>query len=150
MLSACSNPTPEPPPVTSTSTASATSSASAPRSDGHVTSEKDQRLAADSKGARDAAGQIMRAIAATDTHAKSWGRSLEQMFTDTGKQQLGLLDRQDLTFTAVTGTPRLLAIDAPSMRHWPIIVATNRGTWVITMTQEGSSWRAEAISAWEH
>lgn len=91
----------------------------------------------------------MRAIATTDTGADGWPDSLKDRFTAAGAQQLKLLDRKDLPFTSVKGEPRLLATQQPSMQHWPVIVETNRGSWVVTMTQHEDGWRAEAISAWD-
>lgn len=149
-LSACSGSVAEPVATSSaSSSSSSTTTSPPPRSDDHGSSEQDKRLSADSTGARAAAGQVMRAIAKTDRDAKAWGSAVEDNFTSIGKQQLDLLRRKDLPFTAVTGKPQLLATEKPSMSHWPIIVSTNRGKWMVTMTQQGQDWRVEAISKWD-
>lgn len=106
-------------------------------------------MAKDSTGARDTAGQIMRRIARTDPKAKTWDPQVKDLFTATGKQQLALMDRSDLSFTQVKGQPALLATEQPSMNHWPIIVRTDRGSWMVTMTQKSGDWQAEAISKWD-
>lgn len=92
----------------------------------------------------------MRRIAQTERNAKTWPAGVTEGFTSTGKQQLKLLSRKDdLSFTEVKGEPRLFVSEQPSMKHWPVIVNTDRGSWMVTMTQQGSDWRVEAISKWD-
>ena len=128
---------------------SSSSSAEEPDGHDHVDVAAAEKQAAAAKPARKVAARLIRALSRSDQSAAAWRRDVGELMSRDGRQQLAEMEPEDVGFTRAVGSARLVMTNQPSSVTLPIGVPTDKGMWLVMVTEEEGEWRALSFSRME-